>query len=250
MSHGVYCWTGLLIDHWKRLAALQRLLPNPIFAGTTAAWMHGLDVDLIDPIEVILPVGSAIRSRPGLTVHHTNVTLEVVDIKGLRATSINRTLYDLCLRTEGVEALILLDSALHLRLTSRDQLKQFGTCLRSLAPLAEPAESPMETRLRWLLLNAGLPRPEVQVNLHDTQGRFLGRADLYYPHARLAIEFDGGNHRERLVEDNRRQNLLINAGYKVLRFTASDIYQRPESILAQVSAGAALSARRRAAAPR
>lgn len=149
-----------------------------------------------------------------------------------------------------MEALILLDSALHLRLTSRDQLKQFGTCLRSLAPLAEPAESPMETRLRWLLLNAGLPRPEVQVNLHDTQGRFLGRADLYYPHARLAIEFDGGNHRERLVEDNRRQNLLINAGYKVLRFTASDIYQRPESILAQVSAGAALSARRRAAAPR
>lgn len=238
------------MDHWKRLAAVQRLLPNPTFAGATAAWMHGLDVDPIHPIEVVLPVGSAIRSRPGLTVHHMNITLEVVDIKGLRATSINRTLSDLCLRLEGVEALILLDSALRLRLTSRVQLKQCGACLRSLAPLAEPAESPMETRLRWLVLNAGLPRPEVQVNLHDTQGRFLGRADLYYPDARLAIEFDGGNHRERLIDDNRRQNLLINAGYKVLRFTASDIYQRPETIIVQVSAGAALSARRRAAAPR
>ena len=238
------------MDHWKRLAAMQRLQPNATFAGATAAWMHGLDADPIHPIEVVLPAGSAIRSRPGLTVHHTNVTLEVVDIKGLRVTSINRTLSDLCMRLEGVEALILLDSALRLRLTGRDQLKQSRACLRYHAPLAEPAESPMETRLRWLLLNAGLPRPEVQVNLHDTHGRFLGRADLYYPGDRLAIEFDGGNHRERLVEDNRRQNLLINAGYKVLRFTASDIYQRPETIIAQVSAGAALSARRPAAAPR
>jgi len=56
----------------------------------------------------------------------------------------------------------------------------------------------METRLRWLLINARLPRPEVQTNLHDDEGRFLGRADLYYPSARLVIEFDGGNHRERL----------------------------------------------------
>jgi len=38
----------------------------------------------------------------------------------------------------------------------------------------------METRLRWLLLSAGLPQPEVQVDLRDDDGDFLGRADLYY----------------------------------------------------------------------
>ena len=92
----------------------------------------------------------------------------------------------------------------------------------------------METRLRWLLLQAGLPRPQVQTALHDSDGRFVGRADLYYPEARLVIEYDGVNHRERLVEDNRRQNLLMNAGFRMLRFTAADLRQRPEIIKAMV----------------
>jgi hypothetical protein len=92
----------------------------------------------------------------------------------------------------------------------------------------------METRLRWLLLEARLPRPEVQADLHDRDSRFVGRADLYYPSARLVLEYDGGNHRDRLVTDDRRQNLLINAGFRVLRFTASDVHQHPNLVVAQV----------------
>jgi very-short-patch-repair endonuclease len=88
----------------------------------------------------------------------------------------------------------------------------------------------METRLRWLLIKAGLPRPEVQAKLRNG----AARADLYYPEARLVVEYDGGNHRERLVEDDQRQNLLVNAGYQVLRYTAVDIYQRSDVVLAQV----------------
>ncbi len=92
----------------------------------------------------------------------------------------------------------------------------------------------METRLRWLLIQAGLPRLEVQVNLSDGAARFVGRVDLYYPEARLVLEYDGGNHRERMADDNRRQNLLINSGYRVLRFTAADIHNRVDVVVAQV----------------
>jgi very-short-patch-repair endonuclease len=92
----------------------------------------------------------------------------------------------------------------------------------------------METRLRWLLIKGGLPRPEVQTSLRDGAARFVGRADLYYPKAHLVVEYDGGNHRERLAEDDQRQNLLVNAGYGVLRFTATDIYKTPEVTVAQV----------------
>jgi hypothetical protein len=116
--------------------------------------------------------------------------------------------------------------------------------LRRVVELAEPAtESPMETRLRILLIEAGLPRPQVQVWLADQRGAFVGRADLYYPSHRLVIEYDGGNHRDRLVEDDRRQNALVSAGYRVLRFTAADLLGHPEAVIAQVRA--ALSRRQR-----
>ena len=114
--------------------------------------------------------------------------------------------------------------------------------LRRVLDLAEPmAESAMETRLRMVLVLAGLPRPEVQVSVHDEKGRFLGRPDLLYRVEHLAIEYDGGNHRDRLVEDNRRQNLMVNAGFRLLRFTAADIRNRPDVVAAQVRG--ALSAR-------
>jgi very-short-patch-repair endonuclease len=92
----------------------------------------------------------------------------------------------------------------------------------------------METRLRWLLVTQGLPSPSAQVDLFDGAHQFVGRADLYYPSARLVIEFDGGNHRDRLVSDDRRQNALITAGYRVLRYTSADVYGRPDGIVGEV----------------
>ncbi|TMG63790.1 MAG: DUF559 domain-containing protein [Chloroflexi bacterium] len=92
----------------------------------------------------------------------------------------------------------------------------------------------MESRLRMLLVLGGLSRPKAQISLHDRQGRFLGRPDLYYPDCRLAIEYDGGVHRDRLAEDNRRQNRLISDGIRLLRFTAGDILRTPVVVVAEV----------------
>jgi very-short-patch-repair endonuclease len=92
----------------------------------------------------------------------------------------------------------------------------------------------METRLRLLLVMARLPRPLAQVSLCDEAGHFLGRPDFYYPLHRLAIEYDGGHHRENLTGDNRRQNRLVDAGYRMLRFTAADVLSTPDSIVALV----------------
>ena len=104
--------------------------------------------------------------------------------------------------------------------------------LRRALELAEPAtESPMETRLRLLLVLAGLPRPQVQVPLHDDKGHFIGRPDLYYPTQRLAVEYDGATHRETMTADHRRQNRLLNAGYRLLRFTAADVLSTPDSVV-------------------
>jgi very-short-patch-repair endonuclease len=92
----------------------------------------------------------------------------------------------------------------------------------------------METRLRLLLVIARLPRPQAQVSLYDDLGHFLGRPDFYYPLHRLALEYDGAYHRENLTGDNRRQNRLVDAGYRLLRFTAADVLSAPDSVVALV----------------
>ena len=233
----LYCWRGLDADPWLLLSAWRGLLPDDaVFAGATAAWIHGLDFRPTDPVEVVVPHGSGVRSRPGLSVRHcATPSTDRVTVRGLSATTLCRTLRDLCVQWPAVETLVAIDMALHLGLTEADTVRRAGSGrLRRLAAIAAPAESPMETRLRWLMLMAGLPRPEVQTDLRDSDGRFVGRADMYYPAARLVIEYDGGNHRDRLVEDNRRQNLLINAGFRLLRFTAADIHNRPDVVAAQV----------------
>ena len=214
----LYCWTGLEDDRWRLLVAWRnRLPPDAAFAGLTAAWLHRLDVDPCHPIEVVVPTTSGVRSRLGLVAHRSDL-LEVTTARGLRATTIERTFRDLRRRLPPIEILVLADQALRMRLGRFHEM-------------AEAAESPMETRLRWTLFQAGLPRPQVQTELRDSDGRFLGRADLYYPQARLVIEYDGANHRDRLVEDDRRQNALVTAGFRLLRFTAAD---QPYAITAQV----------------
>lgn len=214
------------------------MLPeDAIFGGATAAWLWGLDLKPDDPIEVIVSRGSGVRSRRGLNVRHHPVRPDhVALLRSLRVTTLPRTLCDLCARLAAVEALIACDMAL--KASGREAFKLTdrppgAKRLSQLAALAEPAESPMETRLRWLLLEAGLPRPEVQTDLRDADGRFVGRADLFYRADSLVIEYDGANHRDRLAEDNRRQNLLIGAGFRLLRFTASDL-ARPEVVVSQV----------------
>lgn len=201
----------------------------------------------VNPIQVAV---DRLESRAGLEIHHMQID-EVVKINGRRATTLHRTLLDLCLLMSPVEALVAIDMAFLATLTDKPGLRRYADVtkghpgmarLKSLADLAAPAESPMETRLRWLLIRAGLPVPEVQVDLHDDAGRFVGRPDLYYRTAHLVVEFDGGNHRERLISDDRRQNTLVGAGYRVLRFTASDVYSRPESVVAQVRAAIASNA--------
>lgn len=247
VSAGLYRWCELPDDPWLTLAAWRHVLPaEAVFVGATAAWLFGLDLTPTDPVEVLVPPSSGIRTRAGLLARHGEIPpAEVVTIRGLRATSLLLTLAGLCLRQSPVEALVAIDMALHRGLTDPGALGRYTISakgrpgvsrLRSLATIAAPAESPMETRLRWLLIQAGLPRPEVQANLRDGAARFVGRVDLYYPDARLGIEYDGGNHRERLVEDNRRQNVLVNAGYQLLRFTAADIHGRADVVVAQVRA--------------
>lgn len=246
MGSGLYRWVGLKESPLLRLRAVARRLPaGAAFSGRTAAWLHGLDVAPCDPIEVTIPQQFGSARRAGASVRRAALPAEhVVQRHGLPITSAIRTVVDLGGRDPLTEGVVAADLVLHAGLVSIAELcayveahpKAKGIArLRRAVDLAEPkTESAMETRLRLLLVFGGLPRPEVQVSIHDDQGRFLGRPDLLYPLQRLAIEYDGNTHRDRLVDDNRRQNRIIGAGFRLLRFTAADVYGSPELVAMQV----------------
>ena len=246
LGAGLYRWAGLTQSPQLILAAVASRLPSgAAFSGLTATWLHGLDVAPCDPVEVIIPGPLGSGRRAGASVRRAALAAEdIVLRRGLPTTSALRTVVDLGGRDPLTEAVVAADLFLHaglvtiadLRLHVAEHPKAKGIArLRRVVDLAEPkAESAMETRLRILLVLTGLPRPEVQVSIRDDDGRFLGRPDLLYRLQRLAIEYDGGNHRDRLVDDNRRQNGLVGAGFRLLRFTAADVYGTPNAVATQV----------------
>jgi len=243
-----YVWRQLPETPLHRIeAAVRRLPAGAAFSGLTAAWLHGLDVEPCDPIEATVAADAGVSGRSGMALRRSILRKEdVVRVRGMPATSIVRTLAEVCCRLSLMEGVVVLDEALHHRRVRVDQLSVWAQHnagrrgvrnLRRAIELAEPAaESPMESRLRMTIVLGGLPRPKAQVPIHDLRGTFLGRLDLYYEKPRLGIEYDGGHHRETLAEDNRRQNKLLSAGIRLLRFTHFDVLNAPDQLVHQVRA--------------
>jgi len=78
----------------------------------------------------------------------------------------------------------------------RDEARRMrGSVLESvLDQVRNGSESPTETKLRLLGMHAGLPEPELNLELHDAGGVFVARVDQAYPRYRVAVEYDGRQH--------------------------------------------------------
>jgi very-short-patch-repair endonuclease len=247
LGRGRYVWaTASDQPMLELLATLQRLPRGAVFSHLTAAWLYGLDVGQASPADVIVPGEAAFSRRAGINVHRDRLaSSDVARRHRLPVTSPIRTCLDLARELPLREGVVAVDMALHRKLVRLEQLQQRLHLeagkrgvrqARRILELAEPrSESAMESRLRMVLVEGGLPRPEAQVTLRDGR-RFLGRADLYYPRARLCIEYDGSTHRDSLEADDLRKNRLVSAGYRLLRYTAPQVYGHADEIVAEVRA--------------
>jgi hypothetical protein len=96
--------------------------------------------------------------------------------------------------------------------------------VRRAVGLVDPrAESPPESRVRVALVLAGLaPVPQYEVRVG---GELLGRVDLAFPEARLAVEYEGAYHFEdgQIVRDDARYERLRAAGWTVIRLSSADL---------------------------
>ena len=221
-------------------AALLVLPSRAVFSDETAAALMGLPAPQSAALHVCVPEKDVAVRRRGIVGHVRHLTeLEVGRRFDLPVTTPERTFVDLAARLPAGELLGFVDAALRARLATpsglAEVLARHAGCrgvakARRLLDHANPAaESPRESMVRWLLIEAGLPVPEVNVNIYDLDGVFLARADLFFRKARVIVEYDGDQHRTdraQFVKDIQRTTRLAAAGYLVLRFTGADLITR------------------------
>ena len=250
MSRDTYLPKSLAHDLTARIAAVLLTAPaGAVVSHLTAAALWGLAIPLQpddERVDLIVSTGSAVRGRADRRLHRTPVsTAETIRHRGIWVTTPARTWRDLATVLAPPALLAVTDQLMAARCTLVDLQVQLAgrptgrgaARARSVLPIADPrAESPMESVLRWLIHEAGLPAPELQFVINDAAGAFLGRADLAWPAHRVLVEFDGDIHRERrvFVNDLRRQNALVAEGWVILRFTSADVLGRPAEVVAEI----------------
>ena len=97
----------------------------------------------------------------------------------------------------------------------------------------ERTDSELEDKLLRLIRSRRLPLPDLHCNVFH-EDDWLGEVDFAYPHARIAIEVHGyGFHSLKPVweKDQRRENELVRAGWKLLKATSQQLDQDPDSFL-------------------
>ncbi|WP_127783490.1 hypothetical protein [Rhodococcus sp. X156] len=217
-----------------RAAVLSSGVLDAVASHQTAARVHDLAVPDRPAAEHVTVRREQRRiRRRDLHFHSRALALGDVElVGGVQLTSVARTVFDLCATLPRREAVWCVDDALRRGLLTRAQLRATVEVRRGgpgEARAAERigqadglAESILETASRLALADAQVPLPVAQLEVHDADGRLIGRLDGGYPQLRLGLELDGRSVHsapEAILRDRFRQNALEAAGWRVLRFT-------------------------------
>lgn len=172
---------------------------------------------------------------------------QVGTVLGALVTSPARTVVDLARSLPFLEGVAAADSALHLGITTKPQLRHvLGGCAhwpgaaraRQVVDFSDGlSESVLESAARVVFAQAGLPTPQLQVEIRDEGGQFVGRADFYWPEHRTIVEVDGMakySDPERAQAQIRRDIRLREAGYKVVHVTWADLFGRPAKVIDRI----------------
>ena len=235
MHHDVYIAKDADVTAVLRAKACWlRSRGHGVLAGFSAAALHGarwIDADL--PATII---DANRRRTPGITVWADEIDdNEICVIEGMRVTTPARTALDLARRypvDAGVVAIDALTRATRLRVRAIESAAHQYPGRRGLKralmtlDLVDPgAESPPETRLRLLIVRAGIQRPQTQIPVYDQYGALIGVVDMGWRELKIAVEYEGDHHRtSRRVfhKDIGRIDALIEQGWIVIRVTSVD----------------------------
>ncbi|WP_369247328.1 hypothetical protein [Streptomyces sp. R41] len=258
---GAWVEPGREADLSARLRAVQLLKPRLVVSHRSAAALWGIEtlglVAAEGPLEFVDPELGLRCEGKGLVVHRMALGEgDVVRRDGLRVTCVGRTLADLLRSGARDDAIVAVESALTWRRVGGIRRAPLATTSLIALALEAPARgaeiarrqlrladrssgSPAETIARLRFHDAGL-HPESQAELRTPDGRrryldFLFRAEG------LAVEiegyaFHGTRESHRRDIDRFNQVLQCPEVRLLLRFTALDVFNRPEVVIGEIRA--------------
>ena len=211
VRHGAYCfgdvWSTYSPEerHLVLARAVLRTTPGPVaLSHTTALIAHGVAVWGADltKVHVTRLDGGAHRDEVDVE-HHVGLCAEadVVLIDGLPVVALDRAVIEAATVLGLESALVSTDAALHTRRCTPDELyRRFRAMdqwpgsrkIHAMLGLMDGrAESPGETRSRFLFRRQGLPAPELQFEVYDEHGVLVAVTDFVWHEHRTFGEFDG-----------------------------------------------------------
>lgn len=217
----------------ERIIGVSLGSPAAVIAGVAASAMHGAKwVEDDIPIELV----AAVRRQRGLIVRDETLDDdEVTMVGGVRVTVPARTAFDLARHQPRDRAVARLDALMNARpfapedvalLADRHRGARGLRPLRAAMPLVDGgAESPRETWLRLLFIDAGLPAPTTQFVIYDEMGNYVRRIDMCWEDFKVGAEYDGEQHltsRRQYVLDVQVNRVLQRLGWHVIHAIKED----------------------------
>lgn len=170
----------------------------------SAAVAHGLSVHDVDlrTVHLVRLDGGSGRRESGVVHHDVRPEdHELVPVEGRLTVEPSRAVWEVASLGSPRSALVVMDSALHQGLLSKQDLADpelrfarwpGSRVARLMARLADGgAETAGETLMRFVCWEHRLPRPDTQVVVLTPDGSFVARTDLGWQLYRHVGEFDG-----------------------------------------------------------
>jgi hypothetical protein len=238
----VRVWYGVYAaappDLIGRLAALDLFMGQRAVAcmGTAAA-LYGFDLECTNVVHVLDP-GVRMRPTAGLMVHQ-RVGAPLQRIAGRLATTPAWTAVEVARQLRRPRALATLDAALHsmrctraeLESVVREQKGRRGIVqVRELLEYADGrAESGMESEARLVMIDYGLPPPELQYEIPGRSGE-IWRVDFAWPDQRVAAEYESIEWhagRIEMLRDKKRYAGVQDVDWTVVPIVVDDVRCEP-----------------------
>ena len=243
VHHGIYAPTPVTVQ--SRLAAFDLLAGMPAVAcfGTAAA-LYGFDTERRDRLHVLDP-GRRLRPTPEVMVHQ-RIGAPLRRVQGRLATAPAWTAIEVARTLTRPRSLATLDAALHCGACTASELEaalaeQKGrrgiVHVREMLAYADGrAESPMESEMRLVFLDWGVPKPELQYEILDLHGD-VWRVDFAWPDQLVAAEYDSVDwHANPLAfkHDRMKMARLQECGWTSIPAVVDDVRKFPQDLAGRV----------------